>query len=524
MAEPVKKMIKELPIAANNNAVDSDATSSIEKIKERRSQELIVGICGAVGSGVKRLKDSLKTQLKKSGYIVEHIRLSDLIAELETNADEIKALKGFVRYDTLQNLGDKLRSDHQNSHSIVAEMAIRRITTLRTARFGQKVPEGKKVKTTEKVAYIIDQLKHPDEVKLFKTTYRNNFYLVGMLRTIQERKQNLKEEGISEKQINILIERDRKSEDEFGQQVEDTLQLADYFVRNIDLAEQIKNSVDRFINLIHGASHITPTRDETGVFSAYSASFRSACLSRQVGSAIMDDDRNILATGCNDVPKFGGGLYTVDSLKDRRCFNRSGCYNDKHKRLLQDQIEKILAEAQVDDTVGIAEKIMKNTKAKSLIEYSRAIHAEMDAIVALARNTSVGTVNKTLYCTTYPCHNCARHIVAAGIKRVVYIEPYEKSLALELHDDAISHADSGSERDKVVFESFEGVAPARYSSFFKYNQKRKDETGKPISYDVNNSYHVDSSYLDSYISYEMKIVQEINKKVGEEVSPNFTDE
>ncbi|MDN3612645.1 hypothetical protein QWZ16_23945 [Vibrio ostreicida] len=26
----------------------------------------------------------------------------------------------------------------------------------------------------------------------------------------------------------------------------------------------------------------------------------------------------------------------------------------------------------------------------------------------------------------FPCHNCAKHIVASGIKRVVYVEPYPK--------------------------------------------------------------------------------------------------
>ena len=43
----------------------------------------------------------------------------------------------------------------------------------------------------------------------------------------------------------------------------------------------------------------------------------------------------------------------------------------------------------------------------------------------------------TLFATTFPCHHCARHIVAAGIRRVVYVAPYAKSRAVDLHDDAI---------------------------------------------------------------------------------------
>jgi len=57
----------------------------------------------------------------------------------------------------------------------------------------------------------------------------------------------------------------------------------------------------------------------------------------------------------------------------------------------------------------------------------------MDAILALARGGETGIVGSTLYCTNYPCHYCAKHIIAAGINRVVYLEPYEKSLARKLH-------------------------------------------------------------------------------------------
>ena len=88
----------------------------------------------------------------------------------------------------------------------------------------------------------------------------------------------------------------------------------------------------------------------------------------------------------------------------------------------------------------------------------------MDAIVSVARINSHIPINSTLYGTTFPYYNCAQHIVAAGIGRVVYIEPYEKSLAFQLHNDSMSSSDTDS---KVVIEPFQGVAPARYNVFFK---------------------------------------------------------
>jgi hypothetical protein len=103
--------------------------------------------------------------------------------------------------------------------------------------------------------------------------------------------------------------------------------------------------------------------------------------------------------------------------------------------------------------------------------------------------------------------------VAAGIKRVVYIEPYEKSLAIQLHGDAICHPENRTQEEKVLFENFEGVSPKRYAKFFGYNLKRKDDKGKAIPYKVMESGHVDPQYLDSYVDYELKIVDLVNKKI-----------
>ncbi len=46
----------------------------------------------------------------------------------------------------------------------------------------------------------------------------------------------------------------------------------------------------------------------TRCFMAYSASLRSADLSRQIGAAICNNNE-VLAMGANDCPKFNGGLY-----------------------------------------------------------------------------------------------------------------------------------------------------------------------------------------------------------------------
>lgn len=74
----------------------------------------------------------------------------------------------------------------------------------------------------------------------------------------------------------------------------------------------LDKSVERFIKLVHGINGISPTIDEIGMHAAYSAALRSACLSRQVGAAILDNQGNIISTGCNDVPSFGA-VYIIQT-------------------------------------------------------------------------------------------------------------------------------------------------------------------------------------------------------------------
>jgi hypothetical protein len=100
-----------------------------------------------------------------------------------------------------------------------------------------------------------------------------------------------------------------------------------------------------------------------------------------------------------------------------------------------------------------------------MTEYGRAVHAEMEAILCAGRN-GISVRSGTLYSTTYPCHNCAKHIVAAGITKVKYVEPYPKSYATKLHGDSIEANGNGAGTGKVRFEPFVGIGPRRFVDLF----------------------------------------------------------
>lgn len=62
---------------------------------------------------------------------------------------------------------------------------------------------------------------------------------------------------------------------------------------------------------------------------------------------------------------------------------------------------------------------------------SYVLHAEANAITKIARSSN-SSEGATLYVTASPCIECAKLIIQAGIKRVVYAEKYRLEDGLEL--------------------------------------------------------------------------------------------
>lgn len=122
----------------------------------------------------------------------------------------------------------------------------------------------------------------------------------------------------------------------------------------------------------------------------------------------------------------------------------------------------------------------------------------MEALLSCSRE-GISTRAADLYCTTFPCHNCAKHIIDAGVKRVVYVEPYPKSKALDLHSDSIklkTEATSSvypAEKERVIFEPFTGVGVRRFLDLFSMSLgagsklKRKDDEGNAIEWEKDSA-------------------------------------
>ena len=67
----------------------------------------------------------------------------------------------------------------------------------------------------------------------------------------------------------------------------------------------------------------------------------------------------------------------------------------------------------------------------AVTELCRGIHAEQNAVVQAAFH-GVSVNGGTLYCTHQPCVVCTKILINAGIKRIVYANPYPDKLAEEM--------------------------------------------------------------------------------------------
>ena len=112
-----------------------------------------------------------------------------------------------------------------------------------------------------------------------------------------------------------------------------------------------------------------------------------------------------------------------------------GCVIVKNKRIMTTGYNGAPAGVQtcVERGECIREKLGIASGTKHEICY--AIHAEQNAIIQAAK-LGVSIDGATLYCTHQPCSVCARMIINAGIRRVVYQEGYPDAFTLELFAEA----------------------------------------------------------------------------------------
>ncbi len=476
--------------------------------------ELIIGLVGAVGAELSKVVDVVQQRLQNMGYTVDQIRISSQVIPALTTPGP-PPQNEFERIDSMMTAGDEARKS-SGDNSILALGAAAEIASKRGS------PEH-----LRRRAHIINSLKHPDEVVRLREIYPQGFYLLGVHSDNDRRFRYLTvDRQMTEEQARRLIARDQDEQLPFGQRVTDTFHMSDFFVRLEGDDDKLKNGLWRLLDLLFGNPFITPTFQEYAMFLAFAASLRSADLSRQVG-AVIAEGREIIATGANDCPKPGGGLYWsefVPATKKIEDEARGRDYTrgeDANKAEQSQIIEEILKLPTLNETEKTKlREALESSRIRDLTEFGRPVHAEMEALLSCARN-GLSAKGGVLFCTTFPCHNCAKHIVAAGLKRVVYIEPYPKSKAADLHDDSIvlgisSDEEKDPEDKRVRFEAFVGVGPRRFFDLFSmklgsgYPLKRRKEDGTAVEWHLQDARLRIQMLPFSYLDFEVKASESFN--------------
>jgi deoxycytidylate deaminase len=496
----------------------------------REGPELFIGLVAAVGTDHSLLTEILEDVLQSFGYETKVIRLAQLLhAYPRYKKIPSEPVDVYIRQH--QRAGNEFRRITKADDSL-AVLGIGAVQEARVAR------NGSKEEIIPNCAYIIRSLKTPEEVKRLRSIYGEAFFLVGSSAPYTTRRRFLATKIAASHHsfqhdqylaaAETLIQYDQEEVGKkHGQNLRNAFHLADIFVDASD-ATRLRSSLERALELVFGNTFHTPTRDEYGIFQAMGAAFRSAELGRQVGCAICTESGDVVAVGTNEVPKAGGGLYWAGDDPDHREFMMREDSNDKHKRgLLADLLSRLkedkwlnpekeklnpseLADLALDDETS---PNISSAQLTDLIEFMRAVHAEMAAITDAARR-GVSVANTVMYVTTFPCHLCAPHIVASGIRRVVYIEPYAKSLAVQLYPDSIAVDYSDREGRQVQFEPFVGVAPRMYMDLFSMTKRKKD--GKVIQFDRKKASPRYPGSPRAYVQNEINAMSQLEEAIERE--------
>jgi deoxycytidylate deaminase len=516
-----------------------------EPLPVSKTPELIFGLVAPIGVDLDLVAEVLTQSLKEMDYQAHQFRVTKLMREVPTGleiADSpyIQSFKDRIAYanEVRRLLGDEALAALAISaiRSFRAEERERRAGNSNTESPADAPSADERTEEAPLLnqAYIIRQFKRPEEIALLRSVYGRQFILVSAYTPQEARRKRIEENerrsrgglisDVDARQLahDLIVQDAKEILDKHGQNLRDAFPLGDVFI-DASTREKCDGMMRRFVHLLFGNNQITPTHDEYGMYVAKSASLRSSDLSRQVGAAIFRSSGEVVTMGCNEVPKAGGGTYWSGDARDERDFVQGHDPNERKKiELLVDLIDRLkkgrhlssrlmevespyeISKALLDDD---SDHSVGESKAMDLIEFGRIIHAEMSAICDAARK-GVCIEQAILYCTTFPCHICAKHIVASGIRRVVYLEPYPKSYAAELHGDSIE-VDPAEQTDKVAFEGFIGVSPYRYRDLFEKG-KRKYSGGLAEKWATGTMRPIIEVYYPSYFKAETHIVAQLD--------------
>jgi deoxycytidylate deaminase len=490
--------------------------------------EVVVGLVGRIGVETEQVVNLVTDVAGTLNYRVVRKKLTKGIPDIAF-LPRVKMQPVESKYDTFIHACNVLR-EKTKLNEIMSLLGILEIQKDRRDRHGDpRVP-------AKRTIYILDQLKRKEEIALLRTIYGPLFIQISCHSPLEKRKANLLQrileshkssksyEKWSAEADKLILRDDSEDSVPTGQRVADAFPMADLIVDTSN-PQEAKDIIGRFFRSFFGDFTVSPTVNEYGMNLAHNAALRSLDLSRQVGASILSKRGEVACLGCNEVPKAGGGTYWTGDKNDTRDFTKGYDYNTNRKRgMLIDVVVRLrdskflskslagLDDQQLEEKLFAKDmKGIHDAQILDTLEFGRAMHAEMCALTDAARNGRA-VRDHILYATVFPCHNCAKHIVGAGIAEVQYLKPYAKSEASLLYPDSIATDEDGKRENHVSFRQFTGITPRRYPQVFE-KERLKDSDGRLLRWEHKTACPIAGVSASTYIDLEASFLANALEKL-----------
>ena len=301
----------------------------------------------------------------------------------------------------------------------------------------------RKVKN-ERAYVVIDAIRNPYEAKFFKDRYAA-FHLVSINAPDEHRTRYLQKlHKFSPEQIKkIDDEESGKGDSEYkhltNPNVKKCIEISDIHLFNpkneYDNNNVLKAQIALYIALMQHPGLISPTSMERVMQVAYTVKLNSGCISRQVGAVVTDSDNSIKSVGWNDVAQgqVPCAMRSIDGLINdfhSETYSHYERNNEKFRekaREFYDIFKPVIQQSNSFKGRNISycfKDIHNSIDNKSNQVHTRALHAEENAFLQLAKYGGIGIVGGKLYTTASPCELCAKKAYQLGISEVVFIDPY----------------------------------------------------------------------------------------------------
>lgn len=301
----------------------------------------------------------------------------------------------------------------------------------------------RKVKN-ERAYVVIDAIRNPYEAKFFKDRYAA-FHLVSINAPDEHRTRYLQKlHKFSPEQIKkIDDEESGKGDSEYkhltNPNVKKCIEISDIHLFNpkneYDNNNVLKAQIAWYIALMQHPGLISPTSMERVMQVAYTVKLNSGCISRQVGAVVTDSDNSIKSVGWNDVAQgqVPCAMRSIDGLindfhsETYSHYERNNEEFREKAREFYDIFKPVIQQSNSFKGRNISycfKDIHNSIDNKSNQVHTRALHAEENAFLQLAKYGGIGIVGGKLYTTASPCELCAKKAYQLGISEVVFIDPY----------------------------------------------------------------------------------------------------